>query len=111
MNLRAVFQASFISLMRVLGAQSAVLNLMNLVKGRNDSESNFSLPSLADKQAGIAENSRTVPSFLHLVQGQPAAALRYAASEPAQCITGKKRHRLTATEPRLASMGYANVVH
>jgi hypothetical protein len=111
MNLRAVFQASFISQMRVLSAQSAVLNLMNPMKGTNNSESNSSLPSLADEQTGIAEDSRTVPSFLHLIQGQPLAVLGYAVMARVERITRQKRHELITAKPGALSQGDADVIH
>jgi hypothetical protein len=48
---------------------------------------------------------------LHPVDRQHAANIGYAIAALLEHITGKKRHRLTAAEPLLASMGYANVVH
>ena len=85
---------------------------MNLMKGSNTSEGNPYLPSLADDQAGVADNSRTVPSFLHLVQGQPPAVLGYAVMAWVERIIRQKRHGLTTAMPGVLSQGdAADVIH
>jgi hypothetical protein len=113
MKLYTAFQASFISETGLLAGKSAVLNLLNLMKGKNNPGSiprHLSETSIGPALA-FAENSRAVPSFPHVVQGQPAAVVSYALATLAKCITRQKRHRLTTAKVGGVSVGGANVFH
>jgi hypothetical protein len=114
MNLHTALQASFISEMGVSAAKSAVLNLMNLVKDKSNSRSiSRCRPSQTNIGPALvfAENYRAEPSFLHMVQGRPAAVLGYDVAEPIESFTRLKRHRLTAAKPRVLTTGGADVLH
>lgn len=113
MNLGSTFQASFISAMGIFVAQSDVLKLMNLMKGKSNSGSNSLLPPLADEHSVDACRGGEFPdrTFIRsLSSGAASRRRRLRHSCACRAIARQKRHGSTTAKPDFLSRGDDHVL-